>query len=62
LRCPEAEVFGDARRQKLDEDMCRVGLVFGSVRGRRKAMRCGEVCVFGQIGHPPAPIFQKVMV
>ena len=26
LRCPEAEVFGDARRQKLDEDMCRVGV------------------------------------
>ena len=21
LRCPEAEVFGDARRQKLDEDI-----------------------------------------
>ena len=26
MRCPEAEVFGDARRQKLDEDMCRVGV------------------------------------
>ena len=43
MRCPEAEVFGDARRQKLDEDMCRVGdLVFGSVRGRRKAMRIAK--------------------
>ena len=26
MRFPEAEVFGDARRQKLDEDMCRVGV------------------------------------